>query len=374
VVSLCGSLNGTAYSDCINYAATFYKCQENEPCLNMSYVQSTGTFSGTSGYGVARGWDYEFGCYFDVNLASQPAFTSLYNPCQVFDPTESRQDTVMALLGFLEGLPAIYDQNQAEAGALFNRSVSTYQFIKTNYPGFAASDNDTGFWGTSLLLLYDYSGNSSYLSEAVGLNSRVPQSSFNFWGTDGDQFYWEEYVHHKDAILAANLTYNVSGQDPINFFVNQMYYNYKNAGTDKSIGTNAERVLTYYKDYQFQNSRAMLAAGVFASRATELANISRSDPTLGFIPLIADSQLAWLTGMNGVLNGTGTNATLTSYSFIFGIGHNPSQFHSRWLVNTGYSALSGGQVIGARGTSLQFFNATDYVYLDGVANIPTRRS
>ncbi len=73
--------------------------------------------------------------------------------------------------------------------------------------------------------------------------------------------------------------------------------------------------------------------------------------------------------MNAVQNGVSQGSALASFSFIFGIGNFPSQFHSRYLVDTKYNSATGGQIIGARGTGYQFFDGSNYVYLDGRFNI-----
>lgn len=146
-------------------------------------------------------------------------------------------------------------------------------------------------------------------------------------------------------------------------FIGKLYYDYKDRG-DYSISNNGEGIYQYDNNIQFQNSRYILTEALFSKKAKYL---SPNSPEADFLSRIADNQVAWLTGMNGVQEGVGLNAPVRSYSFIFGIASqiNPTQFHSRYLINSGYSENTSGEIVGIRGSAKQFYNGTDYVYLDG---------
>lgn len=360
VISLCGADDGTsAWDECISDAAFYFKCQVDEPCLNSTYMERTGVLLGHDGYAVSRGWGYEFGCFADIDLENSGLTDK--DPCQIFYPETSAKYTVQALLGFLEAVPAIHDEDEDIGNELLQRAVQTYQYVKSHF--LPLSGDDAAMWGTSLFLLYNYTGQQEYLIEAYNMRDEI---ATNFIGdkTHGNEFYWEEYARAKQAIISAGLSYNYQNEDPVEFFRGKMYFDYKDAGQNKAMSYNAERVFQFDPNIQFQNSRFMLTEAVLASKATELHPSPES-----FIPLIADHQLAWLTGMNGVQYGTSLGSPIISQSFIFGIGDNPSQFHSRLLINTGFTSASNGAIIGARGTSYQFFNGTDYINFDGAATI-----
>ncbi|HLG24546.1 MAG TPA: hypothetical protein VI564_06475, partial [Candidatus Nanoarchaeia archaeon] len=363
VSSLCGADDGTAaWQDCISNAETYYKCQIDEPCLNLKYIDKTGTLqSNSNGFGVSKGWGYEFGCFFDVDLNNE-AFSNEYNPCMIFYPEPSSKYTVQALLAYLEALPALNDLSSSKGNEFLARSVSTYDYIKATYPSLSSEESE--FFGAALFLLYDYTEDSDYLTEAYGLRNKV-STTFISDTTHGNEFYWEEYVKHKTAITGAGLAYPYSGQNPEEFFRGKIFNDYKDRGQN-SISGNGERVYQFDPNIQFQNSRYMLIEGLLASKAAELN--SNVEP---FIPLVAESQLAWLTGMNAVQMGVAINSPVKSMSFIFGIGDFPKQFHSRYLVDTGYKSSSSGEVIGARGTDYQFLDGATgkYEYLDGKAEI-----
>lgn len=358
VVSLCGADDGSpAWDSCVADAALYYKCQVDEPCLSISYVDKTGSVLGRSGYAMPKGWGYEFGCFFDVELGEE-IFNGKYNPCMVFHPESSRDHTAKALLAYLEAVPAVYDYSSARGESLLSRAVATYDYIKGSYPAFGVGDSDAGYWGASLFLLYDYTGSSSYLAEAYGMRDKV-SALFISDATRGNDFYWEEYVRHRAAIAAAGFSYQYNGQNPEEFFRGKMFGDYKDLGYT-SISNNGERVYQFAPGIQFHNSRYMLIEGLFAAKTGSLHPSPES-----FITDVADAQLAWLTGMNRVQQDVSLGSPVGSMSFIYGIGDFPEKFHSRYLVDTGYSAASNGEVVGARGTDLLFYNGSGYVSLDG---------
>lgn len=362
VVSLCGADDGSvAWDSCVGHAADYYKCQVDEVCLNATYIEQTGKVVGQDGSGVATGWSTEFGCYFDVDVNSG-VFNDEMNPCLVFDPAEEESGTIESLLGMLEAIPALYDLDPNYAEDVYLNSVNTYDWVKSEY-GTNFGSEDVGYWGASLFLLYDYSGDEKYLIEAYALRNKVPKV-FVSDETRGNEFYWEEYVRHKSDIESIG-TYAISGKDPAEYFEDKMFYDWKDRGAT-SISRNGERVFQFDNNIRFQNSRFILTEGALASKAVDLNNGSED-----FVQEIADNQLAWMTGMNGVQEGAGLNAPVRSYSFIFGISEqiNPEEFHSRYLVDTGYRSDSGGEIVGARGTGKQFYNGTAYVYLDGVTKV-----
>ena len=375
VISLCGPYNSTAeWKKCIDDAANYYKCQIDEPCLQISYIDKKGiATSNSNGFAVSKGWGYEFGCFFDVNLNAE-MFNTKPNPCMVFYADSSREYTAMALLAFLEALPAVKDYSNDEGNSLLKRSVDTYNYIKANYPQFSSGDSDSGFYGASLFLLYDYTGDANYLQEGYNARNSVSTQLISD-GTRGNEFYWEEYSKHRDAIKAAGLDYQINGINPEEIFRGKIFKDYKDNG-QFSISSNGERVFQFDNNIQFQNSRFILTEGLIAAKTAE-----RDQQAEPFIPSVADSQLSWLTGMNAVQQGTALDSPLKSMSFIFGIGDYPKQFHSRWLVDTGYSAASNNDIIGARGTNYQFLDTItksvtvanakpeDYVYFDGKFNM-----
>lgn len=363
VVSLCGADDeSSAWDECADYAQTYYKCQVGEICLNMTYVEKTGTLaSNDNGYGVSMGWGYEFGCHHDVAL-SEGEFNEGYNPCMIFYPEDKRGYTSEALLGFLEALPAVHDYSEEEGKALLIRSIKTYNYIKGNYAAFESEDLDAGFFGAALFLLYDYTGDEKYLEEAHAMNSVVSTKLISD-RTRGEEFYWEEYAEHREDITDAGLTYKVGGENPEEFFRGKMFFDWKDSGPN-SMDKTSERVFQFDNNVQFQNSRYILTEGVMAYKTIELKPGSES-----FISVIADNQFAWITGMNAVEDGTAVDSELISLSFIHGIGNFPTKYHSRYLVNTGYKESTDGKIVGIRGTNLQFKDGNNYFYFDGVFNI-----
>jgi putative flippase GtrA len=367
VKSLCGADDGSsAWIDCIQNAAEVYKCQVDEPCLNMTYNDRMGTVTSNpaaNGYGVSKGWGYEFGCYFDVDMQSGN-FNNGVNPCHIFYSDDSRYYSTVALLGFLEAYPAVNDYSSSEGQALLARAVATKNYIDSNYPAFSGGSSDVGFYGAALFLLYDYTGDASYLTAAYNARTSV-STTFISDMTRGNEFYWEEYARHKADITSAGLTYQYNSQNPEEFFRNKIYHDYKDAGPS-SMGNNGERVFQFDNNIQFQNSRYILTEGLLGTKTLELAPNPES-----FVRTVSHNQLAWITGMNLIQNEVSFNSPVSSMSFIFGIGDYPEEFHSRWLVDTGYSDETNGEVVGARGTGYQFFDEAsgEYVYLDGVAYI-----
>ncbi|MBI4154143.1 carboxypeptidase regulatory-like domain-containing protein, partial [Candidatus Woesearchaeota archaeon] len=367
VVSLCGEKedDDPEWDKCIADAALYYKCQIDEPCLDISYNDEKGTLSNGNGYAVSRGWNYEFGCFFDINL-NEGSFNGQPNPCLVFYPKTSREHSEQALLAFLEAYPAVNSLSPGEGQAMLQRAVDTYSFLKSNlnFDEPLTQDYDPGFWGASLFLLYDYKEDINYLQEAYSARNSVSTQLLSD-KTRGNEFYWEEYIRHKDAIAAAGLDYKLNGENPEEKFRGKMFKDYKDSGSN-SISNNGERIYEFDHNILFQNSRYILTEGLLAAKATELAQ--NAEP---WIPVIADMQLAWLTGMNNVQQGVALNAPTKSMSFIFGIGDFPTQFHSRYLIDSGYKVASQGSIIGARGADLQFLDSSDNKYygLDGRSKI-----
>jgi hypothetical protein len=360
VKSLCGANDGsTRYNTCVSNAANFYKCSVGEICLNLTYTEKTGVLTGNTGYAVSQGWSYEFGCFEDIPLSG--VYNGQMDPCLVFKDATSQSYTVMTLLAYLEALPAVNAYSPAAGQALFDRAYNTQTFIKNNYV-LSGSDNN-GYYGAALFLLYDYTGDQQFLRDAYNVRSKV-DTTFVGDKTHGNEYYWEEYVRHKAQITALGLAYQYTAEDPENFFRGKIFNDYKDQG-GRSISRNAERVFIFDNNIQFSNSRFMLTEGLLAAKATELFPGAES-----FIPLVADNQLAWLTGMNGVQAGTSTaGSPIASYSFIFGIGNFPSQFHSRYLLDTGYRSASGGAVVGGRSIDFYYPSGSNWNQFDGVATV-----
>jgi len=366
VVSLCGDLDGSAYNTCVADAALYYKCQVDEPCLNITYIGDTGTrLDGRkTGYGLPVGWTYEFGCFYDVDLQNGN-FNTAPNPCIIYDQTENREQTVNALLAYTEAITPINQYDTAKAQTLLDRAVLTSQHITTAYSQhtpFTSSDNDTGAWGAANFLLYDLTGDIGYLDTAYDLRDIV-NSAFISDVTRGEEFYWQEYVRHKTALISTGHTYLIGTKDPETYFSDKMYGDYKDKGF-LSISSNGERVYQFDPNIQFQNSRYILTEGLLAAKTRDL---SSDNATL--IDTIADAQLSWITGNNGVDLDPAFTTDIRSVSFIFGIGDSPTQYHSRLLMDSGYRSASGGSVIGMRGTGYHFFDGAAYIYLDGRTSI-----
>jgi hypothetical protein len=361
VRSLCGADDGsTRWDQCISDAAYYYKCQIDEPCINGTYQERTAVLvANDNGYAVSKGWGYEFGCFADINL-NQPGLTNKH-PCQIFYSQTSQDYTIQTLLAYLEALPAMQDYSPSEAQDLFNRAVATYNYIESTYPDPTGANAE--FYGAALFLLYEYTGNQSYLRQAHGLRTQV-QTTLVSDITKGREFYWEEYVRHKQDIIDAGLQYNYNNDDPANIFRGKMYNDYKDMGPN-SIGNTGERIFQFDNNIQFHNSRYMLIEGVYAAKTLDLYPGAEE-----FIQVVADNQFAWLTGMNAVQKGISTlGSPVSSISFVYGIGNYPTQFHSRYLINTGYAQASGGRVMGARGHNIQWNDGTNFVSIDGMYNI-----
>lgn len=363
VTSMCGADDGSPEWDaCIEYAQTYYKCQIDEVCLNMTYIEDTGAVTGfdSTDFSVARGWSTEFGCYIDVVLTEELFPAGSINPCLIFYEETDRQNTIEALFGFAQAIPAVHDADATAGEELFERTYRTYEYVDDNYATPTSGDSELGFWGASLFLLYNYTGNTTFLEQAHALRSDVG-TVLVADQTNGEEFYWEEYVRHKQAIEDHGLTYEVSGTDPAEYFRGQIFFDWKDRGAT-SISKNGENVFQFDPNIRFQNSRFMLTEALIAAKANEL--YATPEP---FIGVVADQQLSWLTGMNGVQEGVSLGAPLRSYSFIFGLAEdiNPEQFHSRLLINTGYREGTSGQIVGTRGTGKQIqINGTDYEFLD----------
>jgi putative flippase GtrA len=362
VISLCGLNDGsTNWQECIDFAEEFYKCQIDEPCINATYIENTGKVVGKSGFGVATGWSTEFGCFFDIEL-NEEMYDGKTNPCLIFNPQEVKLDTLIALTAMLEAIPSLYDSDEEYALEVYENSIDTYQYIKDEYSSKYNSD-ESAFWGTSLFLLYQYSGDEKYLIEAYALRNSVSKT-FISDETRGNEFYWEEYILHKSDIENIG-TYTLSGKNPEEFFQDKIFFDWKDRGP-LAISKNGERVFQFDNNIRFQNSRFMLTEGVLASKAQETHPMPEK-----FVNIVADNQLTWLSGMNAVQEGTGLNADVRSYSFIFGIAPNinPNEFHSRYLINTGFNKATDGKVVGVKGIGKQFYNGTAFIYFDGKTTI-----
>lgn len=364
VKSLCGENDSSAaWKKCIDDAYLYYNCEINRPCVNFTYFGPTGKIvSSSNGYAVSRGWGPDFGCRIDIDIHDNMPGNFL-NPCMVLNSETSRQYTVQTLLGFLEALPAVYDYDPKEAQILFNRSLNTYNYVKKNYPDFTVPTDEAAFFGAASFLLFDYTGNLSYLAEAHNLSKLVSQQLIPDH-TRGNEYYWEEYIKHQNEITNAGLTYEITGTDPREFYRGKLFFDYKDAGF-KSISMTGERIFQFDPNIQFQNSRFMLTEAVIAAKAAELLPSPEN-----FIPLTADSQLAWLTGMNAVQNGTQvSNNPVISMSFIFGIGNFPNQFHLTMQIPN-YRNGSNGAIIGAYQNTFLYKNGSNsYNYLDGKYSI-----
>lgn len=361
IKSLCGQNDSSlAWKKCVDDAYLYYNCEIDKPCVNFTYFGPTGKIiSNSNGYSVSRGWGPDFGCRLDLDINTSMAENFL-NPCMVFNSETSRQYTVQALLGFLEALPAVYDYDAKEAQILFNRSLNTYNYVKKNYPDFSAPTDEAAFFGAAAFLLFDYTNNLSYLAEAHSLSKFVSQQLIPDH-TRGNEYYWEEYIKHENEITNAGLPYQIAGTDPREFYRGKLFFDYKDAGPDKSISRTGEKIFQFDPNIQFQNSRFVIIEAIIAAKAAELLPSPEN-----FIQLIADSQLAWLTGMNAVQNGTQVSGNpVASMSFIFGIGSFPNQFHLTMQIPS-YRNSSSNSIIGAYQNTFMYRNLSgSYNYLNG---------
>ena len=271
-------------------------------------------------YSVSRGWGYNFACWPAVD-PSQPRFINGQDPCMTFYPDSNSGYTAMALLAYLEAIPAVYNYSKNDAVTLLNRSINTYNFIRNNYG--TLNGGDAGFVGASLFILYDYTGNKAYMKEAYNLRTSI-STSLSSDKVAGNEFYWEEYARHKQQIIREGLVYPYAGTSPEEIFRGKIIYDYKDA--PNPISKNGERIFQFNNNVQFQNSRFILNEGIIAAKATELNPGSES-----FMPLVATNQLYWMTGMNAVQYDSAVDSQIKSVSFIFGIGNYPKSFHTRLL-------------------------------------------
>ncbi len=361
VSSLCGADdNSSDWDECVARAARVYKCQESEVCLDVEYNdERKGLAFNDVGFGVSRGWGYEFGCFNNINLSA--GGLKGQNPCMVFQEESSRESTAEALLAFLLALPAIQDVDAEEASHYLGRAIATEKYLREEY-SFVDGGDDAALYGASLFLLFDATNNASYLKLAHALRDSVPATLISD-RTRGREYYWQFYIEHEEDIALAALPYTLPS-NPLDIFRGKMYYDWKDRGA-LSVSQNAERVYQLDPSIRFSNSRFILTEGVLAEKSVYLGAGE------AFIPVISESQLAWLTGMNSVQQGVHLGAPVKSMSFIFGIGDFPAAQHTRLLVSMGVdqSGAFKNPILGVRGTGLQFFNGSDYFYLDGRFNI-----
>jgi putative flippase GtrA len=366
IVNLCSGSSNT--NQCISDASTYFKCQTGEVCLNGTYIEKTGRVSSTAqGFAVMDGWVYEFGCYFDVDN-DDGIFNNGDNPCMIFDSDSSADNTAKAFFALANSLPAIDDYYGSTASEdLFNRVVDTYYFMTEEYSDSELSDSEvSAYLGSGLFRLYDYTSNTTFLSEAAALSDNV-DTDFDLWKTHGNEFYWYEYLMHEDDFSSASIDFDESMRDVLS---DKMFGEWKDEFL--AISKNGERVVEKHRDFNFANSRSMLITAVFSARTHQLLS-SRGDSPESFLMPISESQWSWITGANEVQNGTASsNQSLSSMSFVVGLGENhPREIHSRYLMSTEYKDSSSGSIVGARGTGYYFLDSSSnsYEYFDGMFNI-----
>ena len=368
VTSLCGPDDGSfAWDACVSYAADNYKCELGEVCLNLTYNDATVSITGTQGYDVVRGWSYEFQCFPDIATGS-PVFSSQPDQCLIFNTDTNQNTTARSALAFMEVLPAVHAIDPATAQLLLKRTVNTLYYLNQTYP--TRTSEAAGFAGAAAFLVYDATGDESYLRMAYALRNDVA-TTFDVDGTYASEYYWEEYIRHKENITGLGLTYTYGGTAPEEFFRGKMWFDYKDRWV--SISDSGEHVFDGTPGAgDFQESRPMLVEGLIAAKTAQLHPSPEA-----FISTIADAQLAWLTGGNQVQDGIAQGSLLASYSFITGVGiENPTGQHTRLKLDTGLSANTGGALVGAR-SSQYFFENPDvpgtYVMYDGVSDILGQR-
>lgn len=346
--------------DFYDFSTNYLKCGIDQPCLNSTYQESRGKIQyDPNDYSVAKGWSYEFGCFIDSD-PNKAMFNNDYNPCNIFYDSRSMNDSLSTLVAYLEALPMMYDYYKTDSYSLFDRSVKTYDYVKTNYN--PNEPESAGYYGTAGFLLYDYTNDTKYLNDAYNVRAKV---SITFISDEphSNDLYWEEYILHRDDLIKNNLNFNINNQDPRNFYSNKMYGDYKDSGPD-SISKNSERVFQFNNNIQFQNSRYILLEAMYSAKAKEYS-LSQQQ----FFNIVRDNQLSFLTGMNAIEQGVNLNSPLKPMSFIAGIGDYPKNQHTRYNINTGYSSATNNKLIGVRGINYQFYNGADYIYFDGISEI-----
>ncbi len=358
VISLCGEDDGSLlWKDCIDFAEEFYKCQIDEPCLNLSYQEKRGYGEKVPGdYSVALGWQYEFGCFVDIDF-SKEYFNDSPDPCLIFNDEKNAKQSYEALLAYLMAVPAVGSKDSSAGQELLDHSVKMYDFLDEKYP--SRNSELEAYWGAASFLLFEYTGEQKYLNEAYAVRNDIGKGLVSDV-THPEEYYWELFALHEADLIAAGKNVNAGRASGV--FRDKIYGDYKDRG-ELSIGANGEKVYVLDPNIRFQNSRYMLLEGIYSAKARELG------ASEAFIGNVASHQISWLAGKNAVQSGTAQGSDLSSQSFIFGVGEFPSEFHSRYLVDTGHASGSDGEVIGARGTNLMFNNGTEFVYFDGVSEV-----
>lgn len=319
--------------------------------MMKTYQDKDGTFS------VPNGYFYNFNCALDYD-PSQPRYTTAKDACLQWNSATSSTNAVQALLLYAEAIPVIYQiDGQAAANALLDRAKKTQQYIKSNYPGIVG--DDAAFYGAALFMLFDYTGETSYLQEAHSQRTKV-NKEFDVEFTKGREFYWEEYARHKQAILNSGLQYEVDGIQPQQFFKDKIQNDWIGWSALHAISRNGERVYILNDNMDFQQTRFTLIEAVTAAKAQDLNSQDN------VVQIVADSQLAWLSGMNQIQNGDFAGP-LGSKSFIFGIGNFGKNQHVRLVnpnfFNEGKSFPNGMKYIaGWIAGSFDSFNDADKIF------------
>lgn len=319
--------------------------------MMKNYQDKDGTLS------VPNGYFYNFNCALDYD-PSQPRYTTAKDACLQWHPDASGTNAVQALLLYAEAIPIIYQiDGQPAANALLDRIKKTQQHIRGSYPSLAG--DDAAFYGAALFLVYDYTGELQYLQEAHAQRANV-NKEFDSEITKGREFYWEEYARHEQAILNSGLQYEVDGFQPEQFFKNKIQNDWIGWNALHAISRNGERIYILNENMDFQQTRFTLIEAVTAAKAQDLNGQD------SIVQAVADSQLAWLTGMNQVQNGDFAGPS-SSKSFIFGIGNFGKNQHVRLVnpnfFNEGKSFLNGMKYIaGWISGSFDSFNDADKIF------------
>lgn len=288
---------------------------------------------------VSEGWKNSFKCPWDVTPDTSK-FNDAPQPCMSFVSETSDLNTAMALLAYVEAIPAIYqEEGKGAAQKLLDRAIKTEAYLRGRQMGSEAS----GFYAASLFLIYDYTGDEKYLRAAHGARGQVSKA-LDSLRTYGNEYYWEEYVRHKAGITGLGLEYEHGGKDPAEYFSDKLEQDWSRIRDP--VSRNGERLFQYDNNIQFMNSRTMLAEAVIAAKAADFDSDEK-------FKVIADAQLAWLTGMNAVQHSSDSSGggPLESRSFIFGIGKFPKEFHFQftpasffrngWTFNNGLRYVPG---------------------------------
>ncbi len=278
------------------------------------------TQDSTPGESFPEGWLTNFGCWAGNDNIADDRWTSSPDPCLHYSTFNKKEFDVSGLLAYLEAIPALYSYDEQVGKDFLGRAIRTEKYLHQTESSFINREDEAAFYGASLFLLYDYTGDQDYLQRAYFLRDKVSKV-FISDGLNGNEFYWEEYIRHKGDLESRGLQYNVNGNSPESFFTNKLWSDYKDSGS-RSIDNSGERVFQFDPNIQFQNSKFILSEAVLTAKSRDFTDMEKQDE-------IVYSQLAFLSGANGVQRSSVSG--ISSMSFLLGIGNFPTLIHSRFF-------------------------------------------